>query len=94
MARRPAEATLPGLTKAAPGIQGRQIWLIGASERLPTWSVSGRVIGDPALARNVCCVSLRGRRFLSWVHIRLIGNAAAVAAGGGEAKAAETERNR
>jgi hypothetical protein len=52
-------------------------------------------IGDPALARNVCCVTLRGRRrFLSWVHIRLIGNAAAVAAGGDEAKAAETERNR
>ena len=51
--------------------------------------------GDPALARNVRCVTLRGRRrFLSWVHIRLIGNAAAVAAGGDEAKAAETERNR
>jgi hypothetical protein len=38
--------------------------------------------------------SVVGRRFLSWVHIRLIGNAAAVAAGGDEAKAAETERNR
>jgi Domain of unknown function (DUF929) len=39
-------ATLPRLTKAAPGIQGRQIWLIGASEWLPAWCVSGRVIGS------------------------------------------------
>jgi hypothetical protein len=53
-----------------------------------------RVSLDPALARNVCCVTFRGRRrFLSWVHIRLIGDAAAVAAGGGEAKAAETGRS-
>jgi hypothetical protein len=50
--------------------------------------------GDPALARNICCVTLRvRRRFLPWVHIQLTGDAA-VAAGGDQAKAAGIDRNR
>lgn len=49
----------------------------------------------PALGRNICCVSLRvRRRFLPWVYVRLIGDAAAVAAGGNEAEADGTDRNR
>jgi hypothetical protein len=54
-----------------------------------------RISADPALARTNCCVTLRvRRRFLPWVHIQLTGDAAAVAAGGGQAKAAGIDRNR